>query len=180
MAFRFVKFILSSVLAVASVQAVPDADGWVPVERPERYIEEFSEDEAGVWVVFCKEVEGEKFMVRFPEDPSYKYFPGGIAIDAEKEGDSFHLQVEKRSEEAPEAYFDRKIQEVSALPETFLVKVKRSEGERLDLLYHSNGRWVWERILSTPNSLYSFRTVSDRMVGDTHRQFISSLDVLPL
>lgn len=177
MAFNFIKYIISSILAISSL---PDADGWVSVERPDRLVEEFSEDEEGIWVVFSKQIEGEKFFVRFPSDPVYRYFQGGIAIGAEKEGDSFHLRVEKRTREGIDAYFDQRLQEISALPETSLVKVTRIEGQGGDLLYYARGRWVSERIAISPNSLYSFRTESDRMIGDTHRQFVSSLDILPL
>jgi hypothetical protein len=174
----FLKALISSFLVGSSQQAIPDADGWVPVERPASRQQEFPDEEFGVWVVFSKELEGEKFLIRFPDDPTYRYYPGGVQIDAIEGEDRLRLRVEKRAEGEIEALFEKRIEEVRSLPETLLLKSKRSgSGERLDLFYRAGEKWVWERIQSTQKLLYTFRTESPEMTGLAHRQFISSLDV---
>jgi len=156
-------------------QFLPDADGWVPVERPQKpHPEEYEEDD-GTWVVFSKEIEGSKFLVRFPEDPAYRSIPGGIQIEASHERDLLRLTVEKKID-SPD--FERKILEVASFPGSLLIKTKKSEdGSRLDLFYRLGDRWVWERLLETPNLIFSFRTESPEMNGESHRQFTASLDV---
>jgi len=175
---KFLNILISSFLVGSSPQAIPDADGWVPVERPGPREEEFPDEEIGVWVVFSKELEGEKFLVRFPDDPSYRYYPGGIQVDAFEGEDRLRLRVEKRAEGEIEALFEERIEEIRFLPNALLLKAKKSLlGDRLDLFYRADEKWVWERIQSTSKLLYTFHTESPEMAGLSHREFISSLDV---
>ena len=175
---KFLNLLFSAFLVGASPQTIPDPDGWVSVERPDVYQEEFPEEEQGIWVVFSKEMEGEKFLVRFPDDPQYLYFPGGIQFDASQGLDRLRLQVKKKGALEIGSFFDERVQEIKDTPNAILLKAKRSAGNsRLDLFYRIDEKWVWERILSTPKLLYTFHTESPEMTGDAHRQFISSLDV---
>jgi hypothetical protein len=174
---KFLNILISSFLVGASPQAIPDSDGWVPVERPDVH-QDYPEVEEGVWVVFSKELEGEKFHVRFPDDPSYRYYSGGIQFDIAQGEDRLQLQVEKRGQEEIEPLFQRRIEEIGSLPKSMLLKAKRSvDGGQIDLFYRLDEKWVWERMISTSKLLYTFRTESPEMAGNSHRQFIASLDV---
>jgi hypothetical protein len=171
-------FLISTLLVGSAMQNIPDADGWVSVERPQVYSEEFEGEENEAWAVFCKEIEGEKFFVRFPDDPSYRYFPGGVQLDASLGNDVFSLRVEKNKGEESESLFAGRIQEVSAQSETLLIKsAKGADRQTLDLFYRSSGKWVWEKIRSTPNFLYILRTESPEMSGQSHHFFASSLEI---
>lgn len=179
MAFKFLSYFINYIL-IASAWAVPDADGWVPLKPPERVVEENVEDSDGTWVVFSKEMEGEKFFARFPGDPSYWYLPNGIAVEAGHDGDSFRLLVQKRADEDLAAYFGQRRKEVEADPEMVLVKAQEIEGEGFEMLYRSHDRWVWEKVIETSGFFYSFHTESDEMAGNGHRKFVSSFIVSPM
>lgn len=177
---NFLFAVISSVLAVSPIHEVPDADGWVSVERCEIVSEEFKDDEKkDVWAVFSKELGEEKFHVRFPDDPAYKYFSGGIELESKTLGaDLLHLRVELREGRGAEAFFEERILNIIDIPEALLIKQDVSEnGQIFNLFYRAEGKWVWERIQATSKYVYSFRTSSDEMTGDTHRKFIDSLDV---
>lgn len=181
MASYLIKYLFGSFLAFGSLQATPDAEGWVSLERPDRLQEDWSEEEGeGVWVVFLKKMSQEKFRVRFPEDPDVQYFEGGVLLQAKKGEDHLFIKVEEKLDGDIESYFQRRIEEIVAFPGAFLIKVDRGEGAVLDLFYHSEGNWVWERIDARFSCLYSFRTQSSQMIGDQHRQMISSFEVFPL
>jgi hypothetical protein len=175
---KFLNVLISSFIVCSSPQAIPDSDGWVPVERPDARQEEFPDEAIGVWVVFSKKLEGEKFLVRFPDDPHYRYYPGGIQIDAVDGEDLLRLRVEKRAEGDPEPLFKERLEEIRSLPDVLLLKVKKSAlSDRLDVFYRVGEKWVWERIQSSSKLLYTFHTESPGMAGQAHRQLISSLDI---
>ena len=154
---------------------VPDADGWVSVERPETPTEEF-EEEKGVWVVVSKKIGDERFLVRFPEDPLYHSFPGGIEWTAAFNSDLLSLRVENREDEKDLSQFvEERLLFLNALPETFLIKSSAHENA-FDLFYRHEGKWVWEKIMVTPHFVYLFQTKSEQMSGNTHRQFTISFD----
>ena len=179
MAFKFLSYFINYIF-IASAWAVPDADGWVSLRPPERAIEETVEDSDGTWAVFSKEMGGEKFFVRFPGDPSYRYLPNGMTVEAGQDGDSFLLLVQERADRDLAAYFDQKKKEIEADPEMFLVKSQEVEGEGFEMLYRFHDRWVWERVVETPGFFYSFHTESDQMAGNWHRKFVSSFTVSPM
>ena len=179
MSLIVVKYVITSVLMASSLMNVPDEDGWVTLERPAVSVGEEVEEEGGAWVVFRKQMDLEKFTVSFPKDPVYTYVPGGVEMAAVGDGGAFSLSVLEKIGEDVDAYFNQKIQEISAYPDVQLLKVKRSGSGQLDLCYRVQGTWVWERIVATPHSLYSFRTEGGQMMGDEHRQFIASLEVSP-
>ena len=179
MAFKFLSYFVNYIL-IASAWAVPDADGWVSLKPPERSMEEVVDDPDGTWVVFSKEMAGEKFFIRFPEDPSYRYLSDGIVVEAEQGGDSFRLAVQKRVDGDLAAYFDQKKREVEADPEIFLAKSQKLEGGGFEMLYRSHDRWVWEQVIETSQFFYSFHTESDQMTGNGHRKFVSFFTVSPM
>ena len=123
-------------------------------------------------------MEGEKFLVRFPDDPSYRYHSNGFELDAVSGDDSLSLQVERQLEGSIESLFKGKIQKLEELGEATLIKAKQSgDGRRLDLFYKIGDKWVWERIIASSKLLYTFRTESPEMSGKIHRHFIASLDI---
>ena len=174
----FLSILIGSFLIGLVPPTIPDPDGWVPVERAETQKEEFPEEENGFWVVFSKEMEGEKFLVRFPDDPSYRYNLGGIQLDSFQDEDHMCLQVEKRLGGEIATYFDGRMEEIKSIPQAILLKAKQGEmGDRLDLFYRIDEKWVWERIVVTSKLLYTFRTESPAMTGEAHRKFIASFDI---
>jgi hypothetical protein len=173
----FLKIILASMLVGSLDQTIPDENGWVSVERPETVQEEFQEAENGIWVVFSKNFEGEKFQVRFPEDPSYQAEENGILLHAGQGANDFFLRVEKRGDQDSQSLFAETVHQIQSSPESFLLKAEESE-RGIDLFYRRGENWVWERIYFSSKLTYTFQTTSTEMSGHPHRQFVSSLDIL--
>lgn len=172
------NFILASIFLSFSVQEVPDLDGWVSVERVQKHPEVFQDDEAGLWVVVSKKIGNDKFFVRFPGDPVYRCFAEGIELESSQDSDQLCLRIERKSDQDLEVYFEEKIRNLAALEETLLIKAERGiDDQVLDLFYSERGKWVWERIRATSDFFYIFRTLSDDMSGNSHRQFIASFEL---
>jgi len=168
--------ILASLYLLGSPTQVPDADGWVSVERREKRAEEF-EDEKGVWVVVSKEIGPEHFFVGFPEDPKTRTVDGKVEWTASSNHDLLSLRVEKRDAGKEGAqFFDERLFSLSAHPETFLVKTHVS-ANGFDLFYRQEGKWVWEKIVVTENFFYLLQTTSDQMSGDSHRKLVKSFSL---
>lgn len=147
------------------------------VERPNTHRED-EEEENGIWVVFSKKFQGEKFHVRFPGDPAYSYLPGGMLLDAAHGEDRFNLKVESADGKEVKAIFNDRLQEIETLPQALVLKTKlSSDGRMFDLFYQCDEKWVWERMIASSKLCYTFHTESPEMSGEAHRQFISSLDI---
>ncbi|HSX37503.1 MAG TPA: hypothetical protein VLE95_01595 [Chlamydiales bacterium] len=176
-----IYFLIGAILVGASALSdVPDADGWVSVERPSFHGEEFQEDDPGTWIVFSKRMEGETFHIRLPADPSCQYFLDGIQLLSAYGNDDLILRVEKRKGADFDLFFQNRIQQIGGNPKAFLIQSeKSSDGQTLNLFYRFDDKWVWERVQSSSGYFYTFRTESDRLSTDLHRQFVDSLDVYP-
>ncbi len=170
-----ISFILSSILLVSNIA---DPDGWAVVEKEQVYSEEVQDEDRGEWVVFSKWMDQEKFLVRLPDDPSYRYFEGGMQIESREGSDDFRLRIEKRVGGEIESYFQDRIEEIENQERTFLYKVEQNvDGNGINLLYFSEDQWVRESIKISPHFLYTFSTISSDMSGAKHQKFIDSFDV---
>lgn len=176
---KIVTVIIASMLSGGAGPAIPDADGWVPVERPDpRPSERDEEERKDIWVVFSKNMDGEKFTVRMPEDPSYRYFPGGMQLDSATGEDAVRLTVEKRGEKPIEKVFQDKLESLGSAADVLLLKAEKSgDGAVFELFYRQGEKWVWEKVRAESQFLYTFRTESPEMSGRTHRIFSASLGI---
>ena len=131
-----------------------DKDGWVAVERPKKPVPVEEEVDPSIWVMFSKYVGEEKFLVGFPEDPTYRYLTGA-GHEMEIVGESLHAE-----------------HRLQVLP-------PQGVSEPQDRTYQQDGLWVFERILTTPHHTYFFQTKSDVMDPISHEKFVNSFDVKP-
>ena len=129
---------------------------------------------------FLSKWKGRSFSFSFLRILPISIFWMGWSLKAQEGGDSFRLSAQKRSDEDIATYFDKKKQAVEANSEVFLVKSQKTEDGAFEMLYRSQDRWVWERVIATPEFFYSFHTESDQMIGNAHRKFVSSFTVSPM
>lgn len=137
-------FILSAVL-------MPDAEGWVPVERPLVSEEGVERGDPSIWVYFGKEIGGEKMWVQFPDEPQYRYLgEAEMELKALSNGVEHRLQV--------------------------LSSGSGEEGttERQD---KATGEWLYETVVVTEKHLYWLQTRSIAEVPLSHEKFVKSLDI---
>lgn len=174
------KFIITIASIFSSLFGTIDTAGWASVESPKKLssTESFEEQDPAVWIVFSKELEREKFLVRLPEDPRYSYLPeGGFELFSSREEDSYLLRVFARADSNA---LQNRLKELSLEEGVTLIEASQPGPERLDLLYRSEGCWVWETWLLSPHSLYFFQTKSSLLSGEKHRQSVDSLEILSL
>ncbi len=94
---------IGSILAIS-----PSSEGdggWVPVEKlcPPS---ERADDDPSIWVLYSKRMmEGERFLVRFPEMPTYRYLEEG-ALQIEAGSGAFSLIVRKEGEESQDLHYE--------------------------------------------------------------------------
>ncbi|HEY4255203.1 MAG TPA: hypothetical protein VGM34_02520 [Chlamydiales bacterium] len=144
--FKFV-FLLTTFLGVSM-----NADGWVNLERPKQEPFSIEEIDPSIWVVFAKKMGAEKFLVRFPEDPTYRYLDEKkveMEIFTVSEAKTHRLHI-KPAEDAP---------------------------GMTEKSYWQDGFWVFERMLTTKHNSYFFQTKTISIDLISHRQFIDSFDV---
>jgi hypothetical protein len=162
-------------IALSSLFATPDANGWAAVEKPRTdsaFEHAGDEDDPSIWVIFSKRLGAESFMVRFPEDPKYTYHsPDELEMTASRGAESYRLTVLESSLEA----LDQRAKAIALQPGILHVESERTSATTLDLHYQRSGKWVWEHLYLTPHHLYIFQTKSDFIRGDSHSYFIHSL-----
>ena len=162
---------------LAWIAAPLDEQGWALVERPQKNSFEHAgdEDDPSIWVIFSKKLGKENFMVRFPEDPLYSHpSEGEMELASSKEGISYRLHIR---EAASLEELERRSKEIAMQPGILLIEAKRVAVDTLDLLYQTEGKWVWERLHLTPHHLYVFQTKNEVFQSDGHRYFIKSFNV---
>ncbi len=87
----------------AGLQGEIDQDGWVSIERSpkkELHLPTSEENGTDIWVVFGKQIESEKILISFPEDPDYRYIgnhPDEMEVLASVNGVEHRLQIIKES-----------------------------------------------------------------------------------
>ena len=128
--------------------SVPDSRGWVSLAQPQKVSEEVAEDEEGAWVVFFKDMGAEKFLVRFPEDPSCTQIPGGVLLEANNGEERVCLRVESG--------------------------VKKPLGDRS---YDTPEGWAREKVFATSNFVYTLKTFGEKTGPNSHQIFVDSIDV---
>jgi hypothetical protein len=142
----FFKYLIGSIL-LSSPLATEGVDGWFSVEKVQKGEDRAEEDDPSIWVIFAKRLSSETFQIRFPEDPNYRYTEtGGFEVAAEREGEILQLTVQPAGAEVPE-----------------------------DLLYQSEGKWVYEHFIQTADHLYHLKTTSLTADSEASRAFIFSL-----
>jgi hypothetical protein len=164
--------------AFSSLVPVPDANGWVSVERPPHqsaFEHAGDEDDPDIWVLFSKQSGVEKFMVRFPEDPIYRYLEdGSLEISASRNGEAHLLQV---LEGASADELERRASAIAVQPGILLVEMERASSGALELCYLAGDQWTRERYFLTPHHLFVLQTKSSDFHSENHRYFSDSLDV---
>lgn len=137
-------YILSFVISFS----VPDEKGWVSLDVPRKDVAEVVEDESGAQVVFFKDMGLEKFLIRFPEDPSCTLIPGGILLEAGNGSERFSLRVESG--------------------------VQRPLGE---FSWDSSEGKGHQTVFATPHFVYTLQTFGEKSSINAHRIFVDSIDV---
>jgi len=139
------KFLIGSLLLFSSPS--PE-DGWFPVEKEVKAAEQVEENDPSIWVLFAKSVGAEKFLVRFPEDPVYRYLENGaLQISSVRGGEVFELTVLGTDSDIP----------------------------RTDLVYQQEEKWVHEHFLQTNHHVYHFKTLSNTLNSEYSSIFFSSI-----
>jgi hypothetical protein len=140
------KFLICSILAVGPLPAEGE-NGWYTVEKSEKVDEQIEDTDPSIWALFVKDLGKEKFQIRFPEEPSYRYLDTGeMIVQAQKEGQVFELTIEKAV----------------------------TSGITGDRVYQSEGRWVREHVVMGDGHVYKLRSYSDFETDSNHKEFISS------
>jgi len=140
-------FITKIIILLSSLMTVPDADGWVKIERPKKEAPPADIDPS-IWVVFAKTLGSEKLLVRFPGDPTYRYLD-----EAGKE------------------------LEVVAGMHKLVVREANGAPTVTDKTYWQDGFWHMERVITTKNHTYFFETKSESLDLISHGKFVSSFDI---
>ncbi|HLB52963.1 MAG TPA: hypothetical protein VJK48_04570 [Chlamydiales bacterium] len=153
--------------------AIPDSDGWVPIEQPVA-VEDEIEEEGGRGVLFSLSIGEGRFWVRFPSEPSYIYTKDGVEVIASSDVAIFQLHVMSHGGADLASLF--------AIEKNALIGVDILE-EKLDLergqfhiAYLFEGQWHAKDYVSTSHALYVFHTCSSSQPQDLqHEAFVSSL-----
>lgn len=139
------KFLISAVLLGSSI----GNDGWYPVEKGGQVPDQAEDRDLSIWVLFVKSLEKERFLIRFPDEPAYRYLEGGeLELISEREGEIFQLTVRPLS------------------PHSLV-----------DLTYPSEGKWAREHFFQTERYLYHFKTLSKSSDSKNMQAFISSFSI---
>ena len=164
----------------ASLSGV-DEEGWAKVESPKRFFEDPSAgQEAAHGVVFFKQIEKEKFWVRFPKDPSYESVERGVVVRAQCEKGLFELfALSLQAEEVPSDLFTKRKEALARLPGFFLIKEELLREGVVDVAYKIDGSLILERWQATPFSVYFFHSEGPEMDENQHLQWIDSFSVFP-
>lgn len=169
------KYLIGAILAAGPAIPVEaeEGDGWFPVEQKTETPSDGDEIDPSIWVVFAKQLAGEKIVLRFPEDPSYLHpAPGVLEIASSKEGERFLLRaVERGPGEDP---FSQRAAEIQALPDAEVFEIDR---EASSFLYKKEGKWIREQIVQTAGHSFLFQTTSPSPDGVSHRIFFTSFQV---
>lgn len=169
------KYLIGAILAagpIAPAEGEKD-EGWFPVEQKEETPFGGDEIDPSIWVVFAKQLAGEKIVLRFPEDPAYSHpAPGVLEIVALKGGEQFVLRAVERGEGGDP--FTARAAEVQALPEAEAFEIDQAESS---LLYKKEGKWVREQIVQSAGHYFLFQTTSPTPDEASHRIFFTSFQV---
>ncbi len=140
----FLKFLIAIVLASTPLPA-EDNEGWFPVEKVKEARGEGEETDPSIWALFSKNLGLERFLIKFPVEPTYRYDEAGILeIRSEREGELYILRVEEKGE------------------------------AQKDRFYQLEGKWIREHFVQTPHHFFHFKFVSDQPDSLAYREFISS------
>lgn len=174
----FIKFCLFCTSYTGPLAADVDSGGWVSLGPGiKKTTEEVGsqEDDPSVWVIFSKQLAGENFMVRFPEDPVYTYLSSEeMQIAASTQEGSYTLNVLK----APAAHeVEQQVKELFLKSEIDVAEVVRPTENTFDILFRKDGKWIAQRLFLTSQHLYIFQTENVIFHRENHQKFIDSLDI---
>lgn len=162
---------------IFSVVAAVDSKEWVSLERPQKsaFEETLTEEDRSVWVLFAKQLEGETLLLRFPDDPQYRYSPSGeMEVSSEKEGEQYSLFI---SPLVGEETLEQKAKEIALQSGVLFFEVERLSPHTLDLLYRQEGKWIRERFHLTPHHFYHLQMKANLFLPEGYRQFIQSFAI---
>ncbi len=179
-----VILIINKLLALLLLSSTIEENGWVSVDKPQKQAQSQHEEvDPSIWTVFAKEFGSEKVLIRFPEDPGYRYpqIDQGdketMEIDSTS-GETLHrLNVLKFPDQPLDELIQKKINNIQSEEGALLVQTDQIDGQMADLLYRSQGKWVRERLILTDEHLYILQSASETLEGSSHTQFIASFDL---
>lgn len=169
------KYLIGAILAAGPIAPAEagESEGWFPVEQKEEAPFEGDEIDPSIWVVFAKQLAGEKIVLRFPEDPVYRHpAPGVLEIASSKDGEQFLLRAVERGEGGDP--FGQRVAEIQALPDAEAFEI---DEDASSLLYKRGGVWVREQVVQSAGHYFLFQTSSPTSDGASHRIFFTSFQV---
>jgi hypothetical protein len=133
-----------------------DDNGWVSVPRTEQKSgHSFQEEDPSIWVVFTKTLGPDRVMVRFPEDPVYRYADG---------------------------YFEATATYLGEGEMTLIARLRHSTGapEHSETMYRDaeSGRLVMEKHISSQHYDYVLRLDHPSQSRALYQHFADSFSVL--
>ncbi len=141
------KSVFGSFLTVFA-SLLGDGEGWFAVGKVPVADERQVDGDESIWVLFSKTIDREKFIVRFPSEPVYRYTENGsMAIRSEKDGEIFELLVQK---------------------------IDSDTHLSTETQFQLEGKWVHEHEIKTSGHIYRFQTHSFELDSPAHQEFISS------
>jgi hypothetical protein len=173
-------FIFKAIFSVGLLLAdapLMDAEGWVSVERPKKEAEVSGADERdpSIWVMFAKQIGVEKFLISFPDEPTYRYMNGNgeeMEVMTVSEGIEHKLQVWNEKFESAEQMLKLRLERISA---TAVIEQKSDENSA-ELLVWKDDFWLHEKIIKTEHHTFFLQTKSPSIERDSHRAFVQSFD----
>ncbi len=154
-----------------SLVAEESADGWFPVEHHTSQPLDGDDADPSIWVLFSKQFEEEKVVVRLPDDPTYQYATGQFEVSSSKDEELFQLKAQEKGK------ISGRIEEILALPGAVMVGLDRKSELQIDLLYQLSGKWIQEHLVETPYHLFILQTVGPEPDSANHLHFIESLRI---
>lgn len=171
------KFMFSLSLLMSDAPKM-DADGWVPVERPKQEAEMVGADERdpSIWVVFAKQIGSEKIILKFPDEPTYRY--------AHKNGEEMEVTasafgVEHKFQVVPQTYASSEEmlrQRVGQL-EGYTVISQKWDENSAEWMGWKDDFWVQEKIIRGEFRTFFLQTKSASIEANSHRAFVESFDL---
>lgn len=155
-----------------------DQDGWVTVERPKKEAEAMGADERdpSIWVVFSKQLGTGKMVVRFPDEPSYRYVGEGkqhMEIFAAADGIEYRVGILEETVKSADEMLKARMEQVGSQT----VAKKEILENRAELIHWKEGFWFQETLLKTDHHTFFLQTKSADIESDSHRVFVKSFDL---
>jgi hypothetical protein len=155
-----------------------DQDGWVTIERPKKEAEALGADERdpSIWVVFSKQLGLGKMVVRFPDEPSYRYARENkqhMEIFSTADGIEYRVEILDERVQSIEELLKIRVEQVGAQA----VAKQQIQENRAELIHWKDGFWLQETLIKSDQHTFFLQTKSADIESDAHRTFVKSFEL---